>query len=49
MSFFKELYAFLKKRNKLWLLPLILLMLILGVLMIFASQTVVAPFIYTLF
>jgi len=49
MGFLKELYGFLKARNKLWLLPVILLMLILGLIMVVASQTVIAPFIYTLF
>jgi len=49
MSFFSELWAFLKVRKKFWLLPIILIMLLLGVLIIFAQGSAIAPFIYTLF
>jgi len=49
MSFIKELWKFLKVRKKFWLAPIILVMLLLGVLMIFAQGSAVAPFIYTLF
>ena len=45
----KELIVFLNKRKKLWLLPIVIVILILGGLMIFAQGSVVAPFIYTLF
>ena len=49
MDFIKELWAFLHIRKKLWLAPLIIVMLIFGGLLIFAQGSVVAPFIYTLF
>jgi hypothetical protein len=49
MSFLKELWLFLKVRKKFWLLPIIAIMLLLGVLIIFAHGSAVAPFIYTLF
>jgi len=49
MEFLKELWAFLCERKKLWLAPIIIVMLILGGLMILAQGSVVAPFIYTLF
>ena len=49
MDIIKELWAFLKVRKKLWLLPLILVMLLLGGLLILAQGSVLAPFIYTLF
>jgi len=49
MEFFKELWAFLLLRKKLWLAPIIIVMLILGGLMILAQGSVMAPFIYTLF
>jgi len=49
MSFLKELWEFLKVRKKLWLAPIIIIMLILGGLLIIAQGSVVAPFIYTLF
>ncbi len=49
MSFLNELWAFLKARKKLWLLPIILGLVVLGGLLILAQGSVVAPFIYTLF
>lgn len=49
MSFLKELWKFLKARKKLWLLPIIILMVILGGLLVLAQGSVLAPFIYTLF
>lgn len=49
MSFFGELLTFLRQRKKLWLLPIILIMLFLGLLIVLTSGSVVAPFIYTIF
>jgi hypothetical protein len=49
MEFLKELWTFLSVRKKLWLAPIIMLMIILGGLLILANGSVVAPFIYTLF
>lgn len=49
MEFLKELWAFLRVRKKLWLAPIILIMIIFGGLLILAQGSVVAPFIYTLF
>jgi len=49
MEFLKELWTFLCVRKKLWLAPIIIIMLILGGLLILAQGSVVAPFIYTLF
>jgi len=48
-SFIKELWAFLRVRKKLWLAPIIIVMVLLGVLLIAAQGSVIAPFIYTLF
>ena len=45
----KELFIFLKERKKLWLAPIIVVMIILGGLLIMAQGSVIAPFIYTLF
>ena len=44
----KEFMDFLKVRKKLWLTPIVVVLVILGALIIFTS-TSVAPFIYTLF
>ncbi len=49
MEFLKEIWTFLRVRKKLWLAPIIFVMLILDGLLILAQGSVVAPFIYTLF
>ena len=49
MNFIKELLTFLRFRKKLWLAPIIIVIVILGALLIVAQGSVVAPFIYTLF
>lgn len=49
MSFLSELLAFLRTRKKLWMLPLILVIVLIGSLLILAQGSVLAPFIYTLF
>lgn len=49
MEIIKELWQFLKARKKLWLAPIITILLIFGGLLIFAQGSVMAPFIYTLF
>ena len=49
MSFLRELLAFLRHRKKLWLAPIILIMILLGGILILAQGSVVAPFVYTLF
>jgi hypothetical protein len=49
MEFLKEIFAFLRIRKKLWLAPIIMVMMILGGLLMLAQGSVVAPFIYTLF
>jgi hypothetical protein len=45
----RELWTFLKVRRKWWLLPIILVMLLVGMLLVFAQGSVLAPFIYTVF
>jgi len=49
VSFLKELWSFLRYRKKLWLVPIIIVMVVLGALLVFAQGSIVAPFIYTLF
>jgi len=49
MEFIKELFDFLKERQKLFLAPLVILIVIIGGLLLFAQNSVMAPFIYTLF
>ena len=47
LSIFSELWRFLRVRKKWWLLPIILLIVVLGLLLIFAQASPLAPFIYT--
>lgn len=49
ISFVHELWTFLRSRKKLWLAPVIIVMVILGGLLIVVQGSVLAPFIYTLF
>lgn len=49
MSFLKELWAFMGARKKFWLIPILVMMALLGVLIVFAQGSAIAPFLYTLF
>ncbi len=44
-----EFWAFLRVRKKLWLLPLVLVLLAVGFLLMVAQGSALAPFIYTIF
>ena len=45
----KELLGFLWQRKLWWLIPMIFVLLLFGLLMVFASASGIAPFIYSLF
>lgn len=49
MDFIREILIFLSQRKKLWMAPIIAVMIALGGLLILAQGSVVAPFIYTIF
>ncbi len=49
MDFLRELWRFLKQRKKLWLLPVIVILLLLGVMIVFVQGSALAPLIYTVF
>jgi len=49
MSIAAELWEFLRHRKKLWLLPIIIVMVVFGTLLVLAQGSAIAPFIYTLF
>ena len=49
MAFIFELWSFLRARKKLWLAPVVGVLLVMGGLLIVAQGSVVAPFIYTIF
>ena len=44
-----EIWALLRTRKKFWLLPIILVLMLFGVLLVFAQSSALAPFIYTIF
>lgn len=49
LSLIKEFILFLKQEKKWWLIPIVLLLLVLGVLVVFAESSALAPFLYPLF
>jgi hypothetical protein len=49
LEFFRDLWDFLRTRKKIWMLPIIVLMVVLGGLIIVSQQSVLGSFIYTLF
>jgi Family of unknown function (DUF5989) len=44
-----ELLSFFVRNKRWWILPTVVVVLLLGVLLILAQSSVIAPFIYTLF
>jgi hypothetical protein len=49
MEMIKELWTFMRARRKYWLWPVFVMMVLLGLLIVLAQGSAVAPFIYTLF
>lgn len=49
MDFLKDLWNFLRERKKWWLVPVILVLILIGILIVIAGSSAIAPFIYTLF
>lgn len=45
----KDFAGFMGQRRKFWLAPIIVIMLLLGVLIVMAEGSALAPFIYTIF
>ena len=48
-SFAKEFWSFLKARKKVWLAPVVVILLGLGIIIVITEGSAVAPFIYALF
>ena len=44
-----EFVQFLKEEKKYWLAPILIVLVLFGLLIVFAQSSAVAPFIYTLF
>jgi len=49
MEIIKEFYQYFKDRKKIWLAPVIVLLLIIGIILIIGGSSVLGPFIYTIF
>ena len=49
LSIFSDLWTFMRARKKWWLLPIILMIVLLGLILVFAQGSPLAPFIYTVF
>lgn len=45
----REFWQFMRARKKLWLLPIIVTMVLVGALIVFAQGSALAPFIYSIF
>ncbi len=49
LELISEFVLFLRENKKLWLLPIVITLLLLGALLVFAQSSALAPFIYTVF
>ena len=49
MELFKDIIQYLKERKKIWLAPILLILVFVGLLLIFGAATGLSPFIYSLF
>lgn len=49
ISFFGQLWQFMRIRKKWWLGPIIVILVLLGWLLVLTQGSALAPFIYTLF
>jgi drug/metabolite transporter superfamily protein YnfA len=44
-----EFWLFLRRNRKFWLLPIIVVLLLMGILLVFAQSSALSPFIYSIF
>lgn len=49
MGLLGELWAFMRERKKLWLLPILVVLLVVSGLLVFAQASALGPFIYSIF
>jgi hypothetical protein len=49
LEFLNDFWGFLRVRKKLWLLPILIVLGLLGLLLLLAEGSAVGPFIYTIF
>jgi len=48
LEIFAEVWRFMRVRKKWWLLPIVILTVLLGLILMFAQGSALAPFIYTI-
>jgi hypothetical protein len=48
-EFLRDLWQFMKVRKKIWLLPIIVVLVLLGGLVVISQQSALAALIYTIF
>ncbi|MBN1466842.1 hypothetical protein JXA02_13895 [candidate division KSB1 bacterium] len=48
-SILLEFWQFMRVRKKIWLAPIVIFLLLLGLLVVFTEGSAIAPFIYALF
>ena len=48
-SLFGQVWGFLRERKAWWLIPVIVMLIIVGLLIIFAQSSPLSPFLYALF
>jgi hypothetical protein len=49
VSFARDFVAFVRERRKLWIAPIVLILLLLGTVIVFSEGSALAPFIYAMF
>ena len=49
VAIIREFFEFLREHKKWWIAPILVFLVLFGVLVIFASSSALAPFIYSLF
>lgn len=49
LAVIRELWAFMRERKKLWLAPIVVLLVLVSGLLFLAQGTALAPFIYSIF
>ena len=48
-TIFSEIWKYMRVRKKFWLAPVFVILILFGILIVFAEGSALAPFIYTLF
>ena len=49
LGIFREIFLFLKMGKKWWLGPVVIVLVLIGMILVFAQGSALAPFIYALF